>query len=76
MNKEQFKEKREGLNHSQESLAKALGVHRGSVLRWERGDFRIPHAIAMAMRVVPRRDKPVLRAGSSAGVPSGHPRHT
>jgi DNA-binding XRE family transcriptional regulator len=46
----ELKEARRRLGFSQEKLAVVLGVHRFSVLRWERGDHKIPSMLELALK--------------------------
>ena len=57
MDKNQFRRKRKRLRLTQEELAKRLGKSRPTIARYEAGDFPVPKAIEMALKVVEEEEK-------------------
>jgi transcriptional regulator with XRE-family HTH domain len=57
MDKDQFRRKRKRLRLTQEELAKRLGKSRPTIARYEAGDFPVPKAIEMALKVVEEEEK-------------------
>jgi len=62
MDKKRVATIREGLGLSHEELGELLGFHRTTVQRWERGEWDVPRAAALAMESLKRRPK--ARAGA------------
>jgi transcriptional regulator with XRE-family HTH domain len=57
MDKDQFRRKRKRLRLTQEELAKRLGKSRPTIARYEAGDFPVPKAIEMALKVVEEEER-------------------
>jgi len=57
MDKNTFRRKRNRLGLTQEELAKRLGKSRPTIARYEAGDFPVPKAIEMALKVVEEEEK-------------------
>ena len=57
MDKDSFRRKRERLRLTQEELAKRLGKSRPTIARYESGEFPVPKAIEMALKVVEEEEK-------------------
>jgi transcriptional regulator with XRE-family HTH domain len=57
MEGEELRRIRRRLGHTQEQLAKLVGVHKITVSRWERNESRIPAATASSLRVFARVSK-------------------
>ena len=57
MDKGQFRRKRKRLRLTQEELAKRLGKSRPTIARYEAGDFPVPKAIEMALKVVEEEER-------------------
>lgn len=55
MTGEELKTIRETKGYGQGDFADQLGVHRTTVLRWERGDLEIPKAVEIAAPLLPAR---------------------
>ncbi len=49
-----LRETRRRLNLTQVQLAALLGVHVCTLKRWEKGSFRVPRAVELAMREIER----------------------
>ena len=64
MNSEDLKAKREGLELTQDQLAKELGVDVMTISRWERGARSIPPYLSLAIETVERRQ---MTAKSNVG---------
>ena len=57
MDKDQFRRKRKRLRLTQTELAKRLGKSRPTIARYEAGDFPVPKAIEMALKVVEEEER-------------------
>jgi transcriptional regulator with XRE-family HTH domain len=52
MDKDMFRRKRERLGLTQEELAKRLGKSRPTIARYESGEFPVPKAVELALKVI------------------------
>ena len=52
MDKDTFRRKRERLGLTQEELAKRLGKSRPTIARYESGEFPVPKAVELALKVI------------------------
>ena len=57
MDKREFQRWRRTLGYTQEEAAGKFGVVRGTIVHWESGDSRIPHAIELACCELTRRSR-------------------
>lgn len=57
MDRDKFTAARQELGLSQSAMARALGVDRGTLIQWEKGNARIPYAVELAIETLRRRQE-------------------
>jgi len=57
MTAQEFRSQRHTLGHSQSSLAKAMGMTKRTILRWEGGYIPIPIIAEILINLLPERSK-------------------